>query len=138
MRSQRHDVILKYLCLQNVLSLLHTDRDFYSNSSQFSDPRLIKHAGRKILCHPNFKLYLQTKIAKPNFSPTIASSTTLVNYGSSNETLVDDLLMRAYARVRPELYKERRLALRAVHLNYVGLTQVRRVLTGRGTVSRVY
>ena len=91
----------------------------------FAESRIIKHAGRKILCHPAFKLFLQTKIAKPHFSATVASTTTLVNYGTSNETLVDDLLSRAFARLRPELYKERRLALSGVFLNYTGLAQVR-------------
>ena len=91
----------------------------------FAEPRLIKHAGRKILCHPRFKLFMATTLPKPRFSPVIASTTTLVNFGVSNETLVDDLLMRAFARIRPELYKERRLALKSMLANTLGLTQVR-------------
>ena len=38
----------------------------------------------------------------------------MINFGTSNETLVDDLLTRAFARVRPDLYVERRMALKNV------------------------
>ena len=41
---------------------------------------------------------------------------------------MDDLLIRAFARIRPELYKERRLALKSMLANTMGLTQVRREL----------
>ncbi|KAJ8316357.1 hypothetical protein KUTeg_006371 [Tegillarca granosa] len=46
----------------------------------------------------------------------IASSTTLINFGVSHDTLTEDLLSRAFARIRPELYKERNIALRNMQL----------------------
>ncbi len=81
----------------------------------FVEPRMIKYCGRRILCHEDFRLYLATPMSHPKFSSIVASSTTLINYSSSNETLVDDLLTRAFARVRPDLYVERRLALKNVY-----------------------
>ena len=61
---------------------------------------MIKFCGRRILCHPDFRVYLSVPRAKPNLSPSTASNTTLVNFGSSSQTLVDDLLIRAFARIR--------------------------------------
>ena len=72
---------------------------------------MVRYCGRRILCHPDFRLYLSTTIPKPSLSPRIASETVLVNYGVSNETLVDDLLQRSFARMQPQLFGERQLAL---------------------------
>ena len=47
---------------------------------------------------------MMTALPKPSFSSYIASVTTIVNYGSSNESVLDDLLMRAFIHLRPELY----------------------------------
>ena len=70
-----------------------------------AEARMVKYCGRRILCNPTFRLYMVSPLAKPAFSPHIASVTTLINYGCSNENIIDDLLLRAFARLRPDLYK---------------------------------
>lgn len=75
---------------------------------------MIKYCGRRILCNQDFRLYMATSNPKPAFTSTVASTTTLINYTTSNETLVDDLLIRAFARIRPELYTDRRLGLKSI------------------------
>lgn len=81
-----------------------------------AEPRMIMFCGRRILCHQNFRFYLSTPLPKPKFDPDIASTTCLLNFGVSHDTLIEDLLMRAFARIRPELYRERVIALRNLQL----------------------
>ncbi|XP_023931015.1 dynein beta chain, ciliary-like [Lingula anatina] len=97
-----------------IMPLIHHRNTAYENDEN-EEPRMIRFCGRRILCHPDFRLNLATRSHKPQFSPHVASRTTLINYGMSGETLVEDLLSRAFARVRPELYKERKLALKNIH-----------------------
>ena len=96
-----------------------------------SDARIIKYCGRRLLCHSKFQLYLSTPLAKPEFSPVTASMMTLVNYGSSNETLLDDLLTRSFACVRPDLYSEYRLALRNSDIIKHGLLEIMKFFHSR-------
>ena len=77
---------------------------------------MIRFCGRRVLCHQDFRFYLSTPLPKPRFNPEVASTTTLINYGVSHDTLTEDLLTRAFARIRPELYKEKRIALRNMQL----------------------
>jgi len=77
---------------------------------------MIRFCGRRVLCHQDFRFYLSTPLPKPRFNPEVASTTTLINYGVSHDTLTEDLLTRAFSRIRPELYKEKRIALRNMQL----------------------
>lgn len=77
---------------------------------------MIRFCGRRVLCHQDFRFYLSTPLPKPRFNPEVASTTTLINYGVSHDTLTEDLLTRAFARIRPALYKEKRIALRNMQL----------------------
>lgn len=77
---------------------------------------MIRFCGRRVLCHQDFRFYLSTPLPKPRFNPEIASTTTMINYGVSHDTLTEDLLTRAFSRIRPELYKEKRIALRNMQL----------------------
>ena len=77
---------------------------------------MIMFCGRRTLCHKDFRFYLSTPLSSPKFNPEIASTTTLINYGVSFDTLTEDLLTRAFARVRPELYRERMMALSNMQL----------------------
>ena len=56
---------------------------------------------------------------------------TLVNYGSSNETLLDDLLTRSFACVRPDLYGEYRLALKNSDIIKHGLLEIMKIFHSR-------
>ena len=79
------------------------------------ETRLIRFVGRRVMCQKDFRLFLSTSEGNPQFSSFVSSLTTLISYATSNETLVDDLLMRAFAKLRPELYNERRQALTNIH-----------------------
>lgn len=87
--------------------------------------------GRRTLCHQDFRFYLSTILPKPQFSSVITSSTTLINFGVSNDTLIEDLLSRVFARIRPELHKERISGLRNLQLLKDTLFQFSHVLTNR-------
>ena len=80
------------------------------------EPRMIRFCGRRVLCQPDFRLFLSTPLPKPHFNPDIASTTSMINFGVSHDTLTEDLLTRAFARIRPELYQERAKALRNMQL----------------------
>lgn len=89
------------------------------------EPRLIKFKGRKMLCHPDFRLYLSSARYNPKFSPTLASTTTLVNFGSSNETVFEDLLDRSFAILHRELYAEKCKIENSLKVNTVALTEIK-------------
>ena len=96
-----------------------------------SDPRMILFCGRRTLCHQDFRFYLSTKLPKPSFSASIAATTTLVNFGVSTDTLIEDLLSRTFARIRPELHHERITALRNLQLLKDTLFHLSQVLKSR-------
>ena len=58
--------------------------------------------------HPNFRLYLQTKLANPHYRPEIVAQCTLVNFSVTEEGLEDQLLAKVVSRERSELEKEKR------------------------------
>ena len=100
---------------------------------------MIKFCGRRILCHEDFRFYLSTPLPKPKFNPEIASTTTIINFGVSHDTLTEDLLTRAFARTRPDLYKERILALKNVEvqkktLHHLSVTVRDKVLTNQEAI----
>ena len=72
---------------------------------------MILFCGRRTLCHPDFRFYLSSGEQKPQLNAITASSVTLINFGVSHDTLTEDLLTRVFARVRPELFRERSKAL---------------------------
>lgn len=80
------------------------------------DPQVISFCGRQISCHPEFRLYLATSLSLPHFNPRTASSVTLINCAPSHEMLTEDLLSRAFASIRPDLYQERKHALKNLQL----------------------
>lgn len=92
---------------------------------------MILFCGRRTLCHQDFRFYLSTNIAKPHFSSVIASTTTLINFGISTDTFTEDLLSRVFARIRPNLYKERISGLRNLQLLKDTLYNFSQVLNNR-------
>ncbi|XP_064650622.1 uncharacterized protein LOC135502065 isoform X3 [Lineus longissimus] len=121
----------RHILLKNCAEEIDSDimpliyhRNFCSQDQENEEPRMIKFCGRRILCHPQFRLFLATNLPKPKLSPDVASTTEVVNYGTSAETLMDDLLTRSFARIRRELYLERRLALQTAQEVKALLVQV--------------
>ena len=100
---------------------------------------MIRFCGRRILCHQDFRFYLSTPLPKPKFNSGIASTTTIINFGVSHDTLTEDLLARAFARIRPDLYKERILGLKNIEiqkktLQYLSVTVRDRLLTNQEAI----
>jgi dynein heavy chain len=42
--------------------------------------KILKFAGKDLSLHPNFKLYLQTKLSNPHYPPEIQAEATLINF----------------------------------------------------------
>jgi hypothetical protein len=59
---------------------------------------------------------MSTSIPKPRFPAAVSATTTLINFGVSQDTLIEDLLARTFAAIRPELHAERITALRNLQL----------------------
>ncbi|KAK3108743.1 hypothetical protein FSP39_014630 [Pinctada imbricata] len=102
--------------IDNVITPLIHHRNTADQDNSDEEPRMIRFCGRRVLCHPDFHLFLSTPLPKPHFNPDIASTTSMINFGVSHDTLTEDLLTRAFARIRPELYQERAKALRNMQL----------------------
>lgn len=86
---------------------------------------MIRFGIRRVLCQPGFRPFLATKLAKVEYTADLASQLTLVNYLVSHESLVEELANRAFAKLRPDIYKERRTAIEAVQLWRKTLAEVR-------------
>nr|XP_022320176.1 dynein beta chain, flagellar outer arm-like isoform X6 [Crassostrea virginica] len=102
--------------IDNVITPLIHHRNTAEENDKYEEARMIKFCGRRVLCQPDFRFYLSTPLSKPRFNPEVASTTTLINFGVSHDTLTEDLLTRAFARMRPELYQERCKTLKNLQL----------------------
>ncbi|XP_052258855.1 uncharacterized protein LOC127863384 isoform X2 [Dreissena polymorpha] len=125
--------------IDNIITPLMHHRNTANEDDKNEEPRMIKFCGRRILCHQDFRFYLSTPLPKPKFNPEIASTTTIINFGVSHDTLTEDLLSRAFARIRPDLYKERILGLRNVEveqktLHHLSVTVRDKVLTNQEAI----
>ncbi|XP_053409232.1 uncharacterized protein LOC123561373 isoform X4 [Mercenaria mercenaria] len=125
--------------IDNIITPLMHHRNTAKEDDKNEEPRMIKFCGRRILCHEDFRFYLSSPLPKPKFNPEIASTTTIINFGVSHDTLTEDLLTRAFARTRPDLYKERILALKNVEvqtktLHHLSVTVRDKVLTNQEAI----
>lgn len=76
---------------------------------------IIISAGRQIIMlndsevewHPNFRLYLVTKLANPSFSPEVHAKLTIINFTISTDALEDQLLQAVVSAEYPSLEKKR-------------------------------
>jgi dynein heavy chain, axonemal len=69
--------------------------------------KLIKLGDDEIELHPNFKLYLHTKLSNPHYPPEIQAETTLVNFTVTETGLEDQLLALVVRKERADLAEER-------------------------------
>jgi len=63
----------------------------------------LKLGGEEVEYDPNFKLYLQTKLANPHYKPEIAAQCTLINFIATERGLEDQLLAKVVGAERPDL-----------------------------------
>jgi dynein heavy chain len=67
---------------------------------------VIFFGGEEIEYNPDFRLYLQTKLANPHYKPEIAAQCTLVNFIATERGLEDQLLAKVVGDERPDLEAE--------------------------------
>jgi dynein heavy chain len=63
--------------------------------------------GEDVEYDPNFRLYLQTKLANPHYKPEIAAQCSLVNFIVTEQGLEDQLLAKVVASEQPQLEEDR-------------------------------
>ena len=71
----------------------------------------MKFGARRVMCHPEFRLYLVSRASQPAFNPEVSSITTLVNLRLDEEALAEEIQLEAFQRVQPDLYVESRKTL---------------------------
>lgn len=62
----------------------------------------IRFNEREIVMHPDFKLYLCTKIANPQYQPETFIKSTVINFLVTVDGLEEDLLTKTVGILRPE------------------------------------
>ncbi len=68
----------------------------------------IKLGGEEVEYDPQFKLFLQTKLSNPHYSPEVAAQCTLINFMVTESGLEDQLLADVVNQEQPELEQQKR------------------------------
>ncbi|XP_049877168.1 dynein axonemal heavy chain 12 [Pectinophora gossypiella] len=74
--------------------------------------------------HPNFRLYMTTKLRNPHYLPEIFNKVTLINFVLTKEGLEDQLLGIVVAKERPDLQEKREKLIVQGAANRAALKQV--------------
>merc|ERR1712187_482130 len=77
------------------------------NTIKRGNKRLVKIGDKEIVLHPNFKLFLQTKMSNPHYPPEIQAETTIINFTVTEDGLEDQLLFLVARLERPDLAKKK-------------------------------
>jgi len=73
------------------------------NTIRRGKSKLIKLGDKEINFSPNFKLFLQTKLANPHYPPEIHAECTIINFTVTEQGLEDQLLFLVVKLERPDL-----------------------------------
>ncbi|XP_011557170.3 dynein axonemal heavy chain 12 [Plutella xylostella] len=74
--------------------------------------------------HPNFRLYMTTKLRNPHYLPEIFNKVTLINFALTKDGLEDQLLGIVVAKERPDLQDKREKLIVQSAANKAALKQV--------------
>lgn len=66
-----------------------------------------KFAGKDLELHPNFRLFLHTKLSNPHYPPEVQAEAALINFMVTEDGLCDQLLTQVVGRERPDLAKKK-------------------------------
>lgn len=100
------------------------------------DPILLKHTytqgGKEFIAlgenvieyHPNFRLYMTSKLRNPHYLPEVFNKVTLINFVLTKEGLEDQLLGIVVAKERPDLQEKREKLIVQGAANRAALKQV--------------
>lgn len=69
--------------------------------------KLMKLGEKEIPLHPNFRLYLHTKLSNPHYPPEIQAETALINFTVTQSGLEDQLLSLVVKKERPGLARQK-------------------------------
>lgn len=70
--------------------------------------RMIKLGDQNIEYHDDFRMYMTTKIANPNYPPEVFGKTMIINFCVTQLGLRDQLLNEVVGFERPELERQRK------------------------------
>ncbi|CAB3257081.1 unnamed protein product [Arctia plantaginis] len=100
------------------------------------DPVLLKHTymqvdkefvniGDNVIeYHPNFRLYMTTKLRNPHYLPEVFNKVTLIDFALTKDGLEDQLLGIVVAKERPDLQEKREKLIEKGAANRAALKQV--------------
>ncbi|XP_075981520.1 dynein heavy chain at 62B [Anticarsia gemmatalis] len=74
--------------------------------------------------HPNFRLYMTTKLRNPHYLPEVFNKVTLINFALTKDGLEDQLLGIVVAKERPDLQEKREKLIVQGAANRAALKQV--------------
>lgn len=74
--------------------------------------------------HPNFRLYMTTKLRNPHYLPEVFNKVTLINFALTKDGLEDQLLGIVVAKERPDLQEKREKLIIQGAANRAALKQV--------------
>lgn len=74
--------------------------------------------------HPNFRLYMTTKLRNPHYLPEVFNKVTLINFALTKDGLEDQLLGIVVAKERPDLQEKREKLIVQSANNRASLKQV--------------
>jgi dynein heavy chain len=69
--------------------------------------RYIKMGDKELSLHPQFNLYLHTKLQNPHYPPEIQAECTLINFTVTESGLEDQLLALVVRKERPDLAQQK-------------------------------
>ena len=69
--------------------------------------KYIKMGDKELTLHPNFTLFLHTKLQTPHYPPEIQAECTLINFSVTEAGLEDQLLNQVVKKERPDLAAQR-------------------------------
>ena len=67
----------------------------------------VKLGEKEVEYHPNFQLYLHSKMANPHYKPELQAQTTLINFTVTKTGLEDQLLAEVVKADRPDLEEQK-------------------------------
>lgn len=69
--------------------------------------KYIKMGDKELSLHPQFNLYLHTKLSNPHYPPEIQAECTLINFTVTEAGLEDQILSLVVKKERPDLAAQR-------------------------------
>jgi len=86
--------------------------------------RYIKMGDKELSLHPQFNLYMHTKLQSPHYPPEIQAECTLINFTVTESGLEDQLLALVVRKERPDLAQQKEQLIQDLNGYKIKLTQL--------------